>query len=67
MGQGQLRVLLDSDNDVIVAIWPKGEPSASVEFCTPGAGGGKSPETREALIALMCAMERDGATDRPRE
>jgi hypothetical protein len=65
MGQGQLRVLLDSDNDVIVAIWPNGSPSVSLEFCNGGGGGGRSPETRKALLALMCAMGRDGASIRP--
>lgn len=67
MGEGQLRVLFDSDNDVIVALWPDGKPSVSVEFCCPGSGGGKSPRTREALIALMVAMEEDGATNRPHD
>jgi hypothetical protein len=67
MGQGQLRVLFDSDNDVIVAVWPNGQPSAAVEFCNGGGGGGKSPNTRAALIALMCAMERDGASERPKD
>jgi hypothetical protein len=67
MGQGQLRVMFDGDNDVILAIWPNGEPSASVEFCNAFNGGGKSPETRKALIALMCAMERDGAKTRPHD
>lgn len=67
MEQGQLRVMFDGDNDVIVAIWPNGAPSASVEFCNSFNGGGKSPETRKALIALMCAMERDGATNSPRD
>lgn len=65
MGQGLLRVMFDSDNDVIVAIWPVDEPSASLEFCTSSTGGGKSPNVRAALIALMLAMEQDGATERP--
>jgi hypothetical protein len=65
MGKGQLRVMFDGDNDVIVAIWPHDKPSASVEFCNGFNGGGKSLETRKALIALMCAMERDGAHARP--
>lgn len=67
MGQGQLRVMFDGDNDVIVAIWPYNQPSASVEFCNGFNGGGKSLETRKALIALMCAMERDGAQTRPHD
>jgi hypothetical protein len=67
MGLGQLRVLFDSDNDVCVAIWPEGATSAAVEFCNGGGGGGKSPNTRAALIALMVAMEKDGAKERPIE
>lgn len=63
MGQGYLRVVLDSDNDVVVAVWD-GKRSASVEFCTPGLGGGRSSRTRMALIALMVAIEADNA-ERP--
>lgn len=53
-----LRVGLDSDTDVYVSVWD-GEGGASVEFCCPGNGGGASPRTRGALIALMVAMEED--------
>lgn len=55
-----LRVGLDADNDVYVSIW-NGEDGANIEFCCPGAGDGKSPRTREALVALMVAMEADNA------
>jgi hypothetical protein len=67
MGMGQLRVLFDSDNDVIVALWPNAAPSVSLEFCNGGGGGGKSPNVRRALIALMVAMEQDGASPCPKE
>lgn len=60
MGQGHLRVLLDSDNDVCVAVWD-GQSSASVEFCNGGGGGGRSMRTRAALIDLMRAIEADNA------
>lgn len=61
MGQGHLRVLLDSDNDVCVVVWD-GQRSASVEFCNPGGGGGgRSGRTRAALIELMRAIEADNA------
>ena len=61
MGQGHLRILLDGDNDVCVAVWD-GQRSASVEFCNPGGGGGgQSSRTRMALIALMVAIEADNA------
>lgn len=33
--------------------------SYSVEFCSPGGGGGRSRNTIQALRALMVAMERD--------
>lgn len=60
MGQGHLRVLLDGDNDVVVAVWD-GQNSASVEFCNGGGGGGRSSRTRAALIELMRAIEADNA------
>ena len=61
---GHLRVGLDSDNDVYVSVWDE-DGGASVEFCNPGGGGGgASSRTREALIALMVAMEADNA-ERP--
>lgn len=57
-----LRVGLDAENDVYVGIWDS-RGGASMEFCVPGSGGGKSPRTREALIALMIAIEADNAED----
>lgn len=65
MSPGQhLRVGLDSDNDVYVSVWDE-DGGASVEFCNPGGGGGgSSRRTREALIALMVAIEADNA-ERP--
>ncbi len=58
--RGHLRVGLDRDGDVYVSVWD-GDQGASVEFCTPGSGGGRSSRTRLALIALMLAMEADNA------
>jgi hypothetical protein len=62
---GVLRVLLADDGDVCVFIGASGNGgewgSASIEFCSPGTGGGRSPSTREALIALMVAIEADNA------
>ena len=61
MGQGHLRVLLGSDNDVCVEVW-NGRNSACVEFCNPGGnGGGRSGRTQAALIDLMRAIEADNA------
>lgn len=55
-----IRIGFDSDNDVYVSVWDE-NGGASIEFCQPGAGGGKSSKTRMALIALMVAMEADNA------
>lgn len=57
---GHLRVGLDADNDVYVSVFDdKNKTSSSVEFCTVGNGGGKSPKTRTALIELMKAIKAD--------
>jgi hypothetical protein len=59
---GRLRIWQQEDGDFIVEIvpWSKEEkPSASVEFCTVGSGGGRSPHTRLALVALMEAIRQD--------
>lgn len=66
-----MRVLFDSDNDVIVEVWQHDENEEfgrhnSIEFCNGGGGGGASPKTRMALIALMVAMEADNA-ENPRK
>lgn len=62
---GHLEVMLDGDSDVIVAVTTGSGvddfAQASVEFCTVGVGGGGSPRTRAALIALMLAIEADNA------
>jgi hypothetical protein len=55
-----LRVGLDSENDAFVSIWSE-SGSATIEFCVPGSGGGRSSRTRMALIALMVAIEADNA------
>lgn len=61
-----LRIGLDSENDVYASIWDE-KGGASIEFCCPGAGGGKSSRTRIAMIALMVAMEADNAEDQSRD
>ena len=61
-----IRVGLDSDNDVYLSAWDT-DSGASIEFCCPGGGGGKSSRTRMALIALMVAMEADNAADPGRD
>lgn len=61
-----IRVGLDSDNDVYLSVYDE-HGGGAVEFCVPGAGGGKSSRTRKALIALMVAMEADNAADPSRD
>ena len=61
-----IRVGFDGDNDVHISVSAQ-TPFGSVEFCTPSTGGGKSPRTREALIALMVAIEQDNAEDPSRD
>lgn len=61
-----LRVGLDGDNDTYVNVWDE-NGGGCIEFCTPGAGGGKSSRTRVALLALMVAMEADNAEDPRRD
>lgn len=60
-----LNLHVQEDGDIIVWI---GEPiflqnqpieNTSVEFCTIGMGGGKSPKTLDALRTLVKAMEED--------
>lgn len=66
---GKLSVLRQPDGDIIVNVRPSkgdrdygGSPfGVSVEFCAPGAGGGRSPHTLRALRDLMEAIEKDNA------
>lgn len=63
-GDMNLAVNLQDDGDVIIECWEVRygrSQQAAVEFCTVGPGGGRSPRTREALIALMVAIEADNA------
>jgi hypothetical protein len=63
---GNLTLIQQDDGDIIVAVYPseeqrqgEGEISYSVEFCSPGSGGGRSRNTIQALRALIVAMVRD--------
>jgi hypothetical protein len=66
--RGRLRLIQQEDGDIIVAVQPEENGlimgGSAVEFCSPVAGGGRSPHTLAALRALMDAMEKDNA-DRP--
>lgn len=61
--RGRLRLIQQEDGDIIVAVQSMEngllQIGDSVEFCSGVAGGGKSPNTMEALIALMEAMRLD--------
>ncbi len=60
---GALTLVLQTDGDVIVHLQGRdaigAAVSAEVEFCDCGAGGGRSPETLNALRELAAAIERD--------
>lgn len=59
---GRLRILIQEDGDIIVAIVPpseSGQRMVSVEFCAVGSGGGHSPRTLKVLRWLADAIRRD--------
>lgn len=60
---GRLRVLRQPDGDMCVAIIDDDGNMASVEFCTPGTGGGRSPKTIHALRQLALAIIEDNLAD----
>lgn len=72
--KNHLAITRQDDGDIIVSLWAQidedGCPSdcgktvrrVAVEFCAVGSGGGRSPETRRALMQLMEAMWRDNET-----
>ncbi|MFL1449230.1 hypothetical protein ACI77O_12615 [Pseudomonas tritici] len=66
MGAGRLRLILDGDSDVSVAILSDGAEMADVEFCVPFTGGGRSPKVRDALLRLARAI-RDENESNPLE
>ena len=64
--RGELHILIQDDGDIIVSclgVEPNGTlyQESHVEFCTPVSGGGRSPKVREALLALMNAIDQDNA------
>lgn len=63
MGQGRLRLILDGDADVCVAVISDEGVMADVEFCVPYSGGGRSPMVREALLALCRAIQAENASN----
>ncbi|WNZ87276.1 MULTISPECIES: hypothetical protein [Pseudomonas] len=63
MGQGRLRLILDGDSDVSLAVITHEGEMADVEFCTPFSGGGRSPKVREALLDLCRAIQTENASN----
>lgn len=64
MGQGVLQVLLQEDGDVCIGLHNDSSSARdfknlSVEFCTIGSGGGRSPNTLKALQDLVLAVAKD--------
>lgn len=63
MGQGRLRLILDGDSDVSIAVITHEGEMADVEFCTPFSGGGRSPKVREALLDLCRAIQAENTSN----
>lgn len=63
MGQGRLRLILDGDSDVSIAVISTEGEMSDVEFCTPFSGGGRSPKVREALLNLARAIRDENVTN----
>ena len=61
MGSGRLRLILDGDSDVCVAVISDEGEMADVEFCVPFSGGGRSPKVRQALLDLCRAIRDENA------
>jgi len=69
--RGELQILIQDDGDIIVSclgvdVCGRLYKESHVEFCAVGSGGGRSPKVREALLALMDAIDQDNK-DRPIE
>lgn len=63
MGRGRLRLILDGDSDVCVAVISDEGVMADVEFCVPFSGGGRSPRVREALLDLCRAIREENTSN----
>lgn len=56
---GKLTLFRQADGDICVTVTDKFGQYSSIEFCVPGSGGGKSPNTLIALNNLGIAMVKD--------
>ena len=63
MGHGSISLMKQDDGDVCITVHGRALGGnmvfASIEFCSIGTGGGRSPHTREALLYLFDAIEKD--------
>jgi len=63
---GELRLFIEDDGDVIITVLDRDSHCASVQFCTVGQGGGSSPETLKALRGLIVAINKDNKDNEAR-
>lgn len=56
---GQLRVSVADDGDILVTAADNAGNSVTVEFCAVGSVGAASPRTSKALMNLFAAMVED--------
>ena len=65
---GTIKVGIDGcDGDVHLSIYDdKNECLADLEFCSTGSGGGKSPNTVEAIKHLFIAIAKDNELNKSR-
>lgn len=56
---GTLTVIFQPDGDGIISVTDENGEEANVEFCAPGAGGGRSSHTLAALRELALAIQKD--------
>ncbi|MFK4135990.1 hypothetical protein ACI2KR_27450 [Pseudomonas luteola] len=59
MGTGRLRLIRQEDGDMCVSIIDSEGYMAGIEFCTYGAGGGRSRKVLAALYDLARAIEEE--------
>lgn len=56
---GWMSIFKEDDGDLILSIYDPEKGMASVQFCTPITGGGKSPKVRAALLKLAEAIAEE--------
>ena len=61
--KSRLRIYRDAEGDIIVQVLQFGRQGlltvSEVEYCTMPRGGGRSPNTFDALLKVIEAMDRD--------